>query len=40
MSLQQVVVVIIGFIIPRLILGYYGSKIMGLVYSISQFITG
>ena len=35
----QVVSVICGFILPRLILGSYGSEVNGLVNSISQFLS-
>ena len=34
----QVVTVICGFILPRLILKYYGSETNGLVSSIQQFL--
>jgi hypothetical protein len=37
-ALLQVVTVIVGFIIPRIMLSVYGSEINGLVTSISQFI--
>ncbi len=37
--LLQVVTIISGFIIPRLILGFYGSKTNGLVNSITQFLS-
>lgn len=37
-ALLQVVTVIVGFIIPRIMLTVYGSEINGLVTSISQFI--
>lgn len=36
--LLQVTAVICGFILPRLILQYYGSEINGLVQSITQFL--
>lgn len=34
----QLVTIISGFILPRLILGFYGSEINGLVNSITQFL--
>ena len=34
----QILVAIIGFIIPRLILSVYGSAINGMINSISQFL--
>lgn len=34
----QVTTVICGFILPRLILGYYGTEVNGLVNSITQFL--
>lgn len=37
--LLQITTVVCGFMLPRLILGYYGSKINGLISSISQFLT-
>jgi O-antigen/teichoic acid export membrane protein len=36
--LNQVIVMLSGFIIPRFMLSYYGSEINGLVSSITQFI--
>ena len=36
--LLQITAVICGFIVPRLMLQYYGSKINGLVQSIAQFL--
>lgn len=36
--LNQVIVIICGFILPRFILKYYGSTINGLITSISQFL--
>ena len=35
---NQVIVVICGFILPQLILNYYGSSVNGLIQSITQFI--
>lgn len=37
--LYQITVVVSGFILPRLILQYYGSEINGLVSSITQFLS-
>ena len=37
--LLQVVTVVCGFILPRLILKYYGSEVNGLVSSITQFLS-
>lgn len=37
--LQQVVTIVIGLILPRLMIGHFGSEINGLVGSISQFIS-
>jgi O-antigen/teichoic acid export membrane protein len=34
----QLVVLVCGFILPRLIIGYYGSAVYGLVASITQFL--
>lgn len=34
----QIVTILCGFILPRLILGYYGSDINGLINSITQFL--
>ena len=34
----QIVVLICGFILPRLIIGYYGSAVNGLISSITQFL--
>lgn len=34
----QIVTIVCGFILPRLILEYYGSKVNGLVNSITQFL--
>ena len=36
--LQQIVTIVSGFILPRLILSYYGSQTNGLVSSVSQFL--
>lgn len=36
--LQQVVTVICGFIVPRLIIGTFGSSVNGLIASITQFL--
>jgi O-antigen/teichoic acid export membrane protein len=36
--LLQLLTVVYGFVLPRLILGFYGSSINGLVSSISQFL--
>lgn len=38
-AIYQVVVMIVGFITPRILLQYYGSETNGLVSSINQFIT-
>lgn len=38
-ALYQIVVMLVGFITPRIILQYYGSELNGLVSSINQFIT-
>lgn len=38
-ALYQIVVMIAGFITPRIMLSYYGSEINGLVTSVSQFIS-
>lgn len=38
-GLLQIVNMIIGFLLPRLILNFYGSEINGLVTSITQFIS-
>lgn len=38
-ALYQIVIVIAGFITPRLMLQYYGSEINGLITSITQFIS-
>ena len=37
--LFQILTIINGFIIPRLILSYFGSDVNGLTTSISQFLT-
>lgn len=37
---EEIVSIICGFILPRLILAFYGSELNGLVTSISQFLTG
>lgn len=36
--IHQVITVICGFILPRLLLSYFGSQVNGLVSSISQFL--
>lgn len=36
--IYQVTTIICGFILPRLILGYYGTEVNGLVNSITQFL--
>ena len=36
--IQQIIVIICGFILPRAILDYYGSTVNGLVSSITQFL--
>ena len=36
--LLQITTVICGFILPRLMLEYYGSEVNGLVQSIAQFL--
>ncbi|MDE6953379.1 MAG: hypothetical protein K2P09_06155 [Erysipelotrichales bacterium] len=38
-AIYQVVIMIIGFIIPRVMLDVYGSEINGLITSITQFIS-
>lgn len=38
-AVHQVVILIAGFIIPRIMLQYYGSEINGLITSITQFIS-
>lgn len=38
-ALYQVVVMLVGFVTPRIILQYYGSELNGLVSSINQFIS-
>ena len=35
---NQIIIIICGFILPQLILSYYGSNVNGLVQSITQFI--
>ena len=35
----QITTIICGFILPRLILGHFGSEINGLVNSITQFLS-
>lgn len=37
--LSQLVTLVCGFIVPRLILGYYGTEVNGLVSSITHFLT-
>lgn len=37
--LYQVIVMIVGFVIPKIMINYYGSEINGLITSISQFIS-
>lgn len=37
-AFQQVVVMAVGFVLPRIMLEYYGSVINGLISSITQFI--
>ena len=37
--LYQLTIVVSGFILPRLILQYYGSEVNGLVSSITQFLS-
>ena len=36
--IYQITTIICGFILPRLILGYYGTEVNGLVNSITQFL--
>ena len=36
--LLQVTTIVCGFVLPRLILQYYGSEVNGLISSISQFL--
>lgn len=38
-ALYQIVVMLVGFVTPRVILQFYGSELNGLVSSINQFIT-
>lgn len=38
-ALYQIVVMLVGFVTPRVILEFYGSELNGLVSSINQFIT-
>jgi len=38
-ALSQIVVMIVGFITPRIMISTYGSEINGLVSSLSQFIS-
>lgn len=38
-AIYQIVVMLVGFVTPRILLQYYGSEINGLVSSINQFIT-
>lgn len=38
-AVQQIFIMFVGFIIPRVMLMYFGSEINGVVSSISQFIT-
>ncbi|KLE14594.1 hypothetical protein [Clostridium sp. C8] len=38
-AVLQIITMIVGIIIPRIVLKYYGSEINGLVSSISQFIS-
>ena len=38
-AFYQVIVMLVGFVTPRILLQYYGSEINGLVSSINQFIT-
>ena len=35
---MQIVTILSGFIIPRLILGFFGSEVNGLVNSLNQFL--
>lgn len=37
--IYQIVTIICGFVLPRIILSYYGSGVNGLINSISQFLT-
>ena len=34
----QVIIVIYGFIVPRVIIGYFGSEVNGLISSVTQFL--
>lgn len=36
--LREIITIICGFVLPRYIIGYYGSEINGLVASITQFL--
>lgn len=36
--IYQIVTLVCGFILPRLIIGYYGSPVYGLISSITQFL--
>ena len=38
-ALYQIVVMLVGFVTPRVILQFYGSELNGLISSINQFIT-
>ena len=36
--IQQVTTILCGFILPRIILGHFGSEVNGLVVSVTQFL--
>ena len=38
-AIYQVIVMLAGFVTPRILLQFYGSEMNGLVSSINQFIT-
>ena len=37
--MYQILAVLVGLVLPRLILNEYGSQVNGLVYSISQMLS-
>ena len=37
--IYQILAVLVGLVLPRLILNEYGSQVNGLVYSISQMLS-
>lgn len=38
-AINQIVIMIVGFITPRVMISTYGSEVNGLVSSLSQFIS-